>query len=203
MAGHPIRRGRPNGAGKSTLFKAIVGVLKPLAGRIERDGFAAHDIAYLPQVADIDRSLPINVYDVVAMGLWRRKGVFGGIGRKDRAAVEAGIAAVELTGFEQRVIGTLSGGHAILPGVAIGFLLAGTSVLAMATGGLIAGRGGPRRRPSSGCCCRAAISTPDAAATVTSGRAWRPAASSRQRRWRDCGQNPRRRQNNRPAGTCS
>ena len=27
----------PNGAGKSTLFKGIVGLLKPLAGRIERD----------------------------------------------------------------------------------------------------------------------------------------------------------------------
>ena len=26
----------PNGAGKSTLFKGIVGVIKPLAGRIER-----------------------------------------------------------------------------------------------------------------------------------------------------------------------
>src|SRR5580700_10750605 len=35
----------PNGAGKSTLFKAVVGVLKPLAGGIERGGFAARDIA--------------------------------------------------------------------------------------------------------------------------------------------------------------
>src|SRR5580700_8944082 len=35
----------PNGAGKSTLFKAIVGALKPLAGGIERGGFAARDIA--------------------------------------------------------------------------------------------------------------------------------------------------------------
>ena len=28
----------PNGAGKSTLFKGVVGALKPLAGRIERNG---------------------------------------------------------------------------------------------------------------------------------------------------------------------
>jgi len=101
----------PNGAGKSTLFKAIVGALKPLAGNIERNGFAAYDIAYLPQVADIDRTFPINVYDMVAMGLWRRKGLFGGIGRDDRAAIEAGIAAVGLTGFEQRAVGSLSGGQ--------------------------------------------------------------------------------------------
>jgi zinc/manganese transport system ATP-binding protein len=101
----------PNGAGKSTLFKGVVGALKPLAGGIERNGFAARDIAYLPQVAEIDRSFPINVYDMVAMGLWRRKGLFGGIEREDHAAIEAGLAAVGLTGFEQRGIGTLSGGQ--------------------------------------------------------------------------------------------
>src|SRR5437899_11114655 len=74
----------PNGAGKSTLFKGIVGVLKPLAGRIERDGLSPQDIAYLPQAAEIDRTFPINVYDLVAMGLWRRSGLFGGIGAKAR-----------------------------------------------------------------------------------------------------------------------
>jgi zinc/manganese transport system ATP-binding protein len=101
----------PNGAGKSTLFKGIVGALKPFAGAIERDGLDVRDIAYLPQVAEIDRSFPINVYDVVAMGLWRAKGAFGGIGGKDHQAIERAIAAVGLTGFEQRPIGTLSGGQ--------------------------------------------------------------------------------------------
>jgi zinc/manganese transport system ATP-binding protein len=101
----------PNGAGKSTLFKGIVGALKPLAGSIERDGLDARDIAYLPQVAEIDRSFPIGVYDMVAMGLWRTKGAFGGISGKDRAVIEAAIAAVGLTGFERRAIGTLSGGQ--------------------------------------------------------------------------------------------
>src|SRR5262249_35845713 len=52
-----------------------------------------------------------NVYDMVAMGLWRSKGLFGGIGRKERDTVVHAIAAVGLTGFEQRPIGTLSGGQ--------------------------------------------------------------------------------------------
>ena len=101
----------PNGAGKSTLFKGVVGAIKPLAGRIERNGVRPQDIAYLPQVAEIDRSFPIGVYDMVAMGLWRGKGLFGGIGRRDRDTVEGALAAVGLTGFEQRPIGTLSGGQ--------------------------------------------------------------------------------------------
>jgi len=101
----------PNGAGKSTLFKGVVGTLRPLAGRIERGGLTVRDIAYLPQIADIDRSFPINVYDMVSMGLWRRSGLFGGIGRKQRAEIETAIAAVGLTGFEDRAIATLSGGQ--------------------------------------------------------------------------------------------
>jgi len=101
----------PNGAGKSTLFKGIVGVIKPLAGRIERGDPNPQNIAYLPQAAEIDRTFPINVYDMVAMGLWRRAGSFGGIDRGARALIEQAIAAVGLSGFEDRAIATLSGGQ--------------------------------------------------------------------------------------------
>jgi zinc/manganese transport system ATP-binding protein len=101
----------PNGAGKTTLFKGIVGTLKPLAGSIERDGVAGRGIGYLPQAPDIDRSFPISVYDMVAMGLWRSRGIFGGITGKDHDAVRVAIAAVGLTGFERRAIDTLSGGQ--------------------------------------------------------------------------------------------
>ena len=101
----------PNGAGKSTLFKGVVGALKPLAGAIERSGFGARDIAYLPQAAEIDRSFPITVYDLVSMGLWRRAGLFGGISRRELDEIEKAISAVGLEGFEGRTIGTLSGGQ--------------------------------------------------------------------------------------------
>lgn len=101
----------PNGAGKSTLFKGIVGALPPLAGEISRNGLDPRDIAYLPQAAEIDRSFPISVYDMVAMGMWRRAGLFGGVGRRERDKVEHALEAVGLTGFEARPIGTLSGGQ--------------------------------------------------------------------------------------------
>jgi zinc/manganese transport system ATP-binding protein len=45
------------------------------------------------------------------MGLWSRAGLFGGIGRRDRHRVEEALAAVGLSGFERRPIGTLSGGQ--------------------------------------------------------------------------------------------
>lgn len=101
----------PNGAGKSTLFKGVVGTIKPLAGEISRAGVDPHEIAYLPQAAEIDRTFPINVYDMVSMGLWRQAGLFGGIGKDAKKKIADAIAAVGLTGFESRAIGTLSGGQ--------------------------------------------------------------------------------------------
>jgi zinc/manganese transport system ATP-binding protein len=100
----------PNGAGKSTLLKGIVGLLPPLAGSIEH-GLKPSEVAYLPQIAEIDRSFPISVYDLVAMGLWRNAGLMGRIGRGERATVGKALATVGLEGFEQRPIGTLSGGQ--------------------------------------------------------------------------------------------
>jgi zinc/manganese transport system ATP-binding protein len=100
----------PNGAGKSTLFKGLVGLLAPLSGAIDR-GLGVRDIAYLPQVAEIDRSFPINVYDLVAMGAWRRIGAFGAIRNTERDGIHGAIATVGLTGFERRPIAGLSGGQ--------------------------------------------------------------------------------------------
>ena len=101
----------PNGAGKSTLFRGLAGILKPLAGSIDLGGLDIRDIAYLPQSADIDRSFPISVFDLVATGLWRRTGFFGGMGKAAREKITQALAAVGLNGFENRAIGTLSGGQ--------------------------------------------------------------------------------------------
>ncbi|WP_036263356.1 metal ABC transporter ATP-binding protein [Methylocapsa aurea] len=101
----------PNGAGKSTLLKGIAGALSPFSGAVVLPRAKRREIAYLPQAADIDKSFPINVFDVVAMGLWKRCGLFGGISRKELDKVRDAIAAVGLDGFEDRAIGTLSGGQ--------------------------------------------------------------------------------------------
>jgi len=101
----------PNGAGKSTLFRGIAGILKPLAGSIARGGLDHRDIAYLPQSVDIDRSFPISVFDFVVTGLWRSTAFFGGMGKTERDKIVQALAAVGLNGFENRAIGTLSGGQ--------------------------------------------------------------------------------------------
>jgi zinc/manganese transport system ATP-binding protein len=101
----------PNGAGKSTLLKGLSGLLTPIGGRILRDGLSARDIAYLPQSADIDQSFPLDVLDFVSTGAMRRIGFFGRVDRMERARIGAAMHAVGLEGFEDRQIGTLSGGQ--------------------------------------------------------------------------------------------
>jgi zinc/manganese transport system ATP-binding protein len=100
----------PNGAGKSTLLKAIAGELQPLEGRY-RLGVPRERIAYLPQRGELDLSFPLSVFDMVAMGLWRRLGAFGRLTRGDADRVHDTLAHVGLAGLENRPVGTLSGGQ--------------------------------------------------------------------------------------------
>jgi zinc/manganese transport system ATP-binding protein len=99
----------PNGSGKSTLLKGIVGVIKPMAGRIEHH--AGCRMAYLPQHSEIDRHFPAQVRDIVALGLWPKRGMLGRLNGEDRQEIGHALAAVGLDGFEERPLDTLSGGQ--------------------------------------------------------------------------------------------
>ncbi len=110
-AGDLIAVAGPNGAGKTTLVKALAGALRPLEGRIEHAALQRRDIAYLPQLAEIDRSFPVDVRSLVAMGLYGARGAFGRIDQADIARVETAIRSVGLEGLARRAIGTLSGGQ--------------------------------------------------------------------------------------------
>jgi zinc/manganese transport system ATP-binding protein len=101
----------PNGSGKSTLCKGIMGLLRPIGGHIERAHAGPGAIAYLPQAAEIDRSFPTPVADLVALGLWARRGPFGRIGPADATRLGEALAAVGLEGFAGRALDTLSGGQ--------------------------------------------------------------------------------------------
>lgn len=101
----------PNGAGKSSLLKGIAGEIKPMQGQLSMRGINRREIAYLTQQSTLDLAFPINVFDLVAMGLWKHTGAFGGIGRAGRLAVTRALETVGLSGLAERPIGTLSGGQ--------------------------------------------------------------------------------------------
>lgn len=103
----------PNGSGKSTLLKALSGELSPMEGSFHMPLHKKEplNIAYLPQQSDLDRRFPISVFDLVAMGLWRRIGGFRGLSASQRNEVRVALARVGLQDFARRSIDTLSGGQ--------------------------------------------------------------------------------------------
>jgi len=101
----------PNGAGKSTLIKGMLGLVTPLRGQVLLADDLRADIACLPQTGDLDRTFPVSVYDLVAMGRWRHHGAWRGVTADDHARIEAALEQVGLSDLRQRMIGTLSGGQ--------------------------------------------------------------------------------------------
>lgn len=101
----------PNGAGKSTLLKGIMGQLKPLDGSICHPLLSRNDIAYLPQQSQVDRSFPITVEELVSLGAWKQTGAFGRLRMRHKNRVSEALSKLGLTGFEKRMISSLSGGQ--------------------------------------------------------------------------------------------
>ncbi|MDJ0974449.1 MAG: metal ABC transporter ATP-binding protein [Planctomycetota bacterium] len=105
----------PNGAGKSTLLLSTLGLLPPLAGRVEVFGQplerVRHRVAYVPQRRSVDWDFPATVMDVVLMGTYGRLGWFRRPGKTQRAEAMAALELVEMVEQADSQISELSGGQ--------------------------------------------------------------------------------------------
>src|SRR5699024_6224085 len=95
----------------STLIKGIMGQISPIRGHIRLAVDGRKNLACMPQADAMDRTFPMTVYDLVALGAWSRVGAWRGFSRDEHERVMAALEQVGLGGFASRIIGTLSGGQ--------------------------------------------------------------------------------------------
>jgi zinc/manganese transport system ATP-binding protein len=100
-----------NGAGKSTLLAAIAGIVPLAGGAVDCAARRWRRLAYLPQLAAIDRDYPLTVSELITLGGWREFGAFRSPGSAMRARAAAAAATVGLAGRMARPIGELSVGE--------------------------------------------------------------------------------------------
>ncbi|MEH2024658.1 metal ABC transporter ATP-binding protein [Nostoc sp.] len=106
-----------NGSGKSTLFKAIMGFLKPVTGRVLINGLPIKTVqkkslvAYVPQSEEVDWNFPVSVHDVVMMGRYGYMNILRIPAAKDHRVVRESLERVQMWSMRDRQIGELSGGQ--------------------------------------------------------------------------------------------
>jgi ABC-type cobalamin/Fe3+-siderophores transport system ATPase subunit len=108
----------PNGSGKSTLMRALLGLIRPVAGQALVGGrpsgsWSRRELAR--EVGAVAQSepmpFPLSVRELVAMGRYPHQGVLGGERPSDREAIEQALVRCDVDHLSHRAVDTLSGGE--------------------------------------------------------------------------------------------
>ncbi len=101
-----------NGSGKSTLMKTILGLQKPIGGRIVfGDRLRQTEIGYLPQQTAVQKDFPATVREIVLSGCQARCGRKPFYGRDEKQLAKENMGRMNLTPLSGRCYRELSGGQ--------------------------------------------------------------------------------------------
>ncbi len=98
----------PNGSGKTTFLKTLLGNIKALSGKIEKNNLV---FGYVPQRDLVQPLLPYNVHDVVMMGRYSMMKLFKSPGINDEKIVNESMDRVEISSLKSFNYNSLSGGQ--------------------------------------------------------------------------------------------
>lgn len=98
----------PNGAGKTTILRAILGLLKPQKGKIERKNV---HVAYVPQRDSMDETFPLTAHDIVLMGRYPFISLFKRPSNSDRDKAMESLEYIGMSDYKNSFYSELSGGQ--------------------------------------------------------------------------------------------
>lgn len=105
----------PNGAGKSTLLKGILGLIPHLTGKVLIKNQPVKkiykQIAYVPQISNVNWDFPTTVLDVVLMGRYPHLNWFRRPSKSDKKKALEALKMIQMDEFANRQINQLSGGQ--------------------------------------------------------------------------------------------
>jgi zinc transport system ATP-binding protein len=103
----------PNGGGKTTLLKTILGLVKPISGKLifNKELLGNSNIGYLPQISTGDNNFPVTVKDVILSGLMIQKGLITRMTTADRKKARMVIEELGLADLSDSSLSELSGGQ--------------------------------------------------------------------------------------------
>ena len=103
----------PNGGGKTTLLRVILGLVKPVKGKMvfNNELLDGNSIGYLPQMSTGDINYPVTVTDIILSGLMIRKGIISRMSASDKKKADTVIDELGLAGMSKSTLNELSGGQ--------------------------------------------------------------------------------------------
>jgi zinc transport system ATP-binding protein len=103
----------PNGGGKTTLLRVILGLVKPITGKMvfNYELLNGNSIGYLPQMSTGDINYPVTVTDIILSGLMIRKGIISRMSASDKKKADNVIDELGLSGMSESTLNELSGGQ--------------------------------------------------------------------------------------------
>ncbi|MBR1414194.1 MAG: metal ABC transporter ATP-binding protein [Bacilli bacterium] len=101
----------PNGSGKSTLIKGILGLIKPIKGKIIYNDLKPNFIGYMPQETKVNSNFPATVFEIVLSGTLNRLGLKSFYTKKEKQIALSNLKILGIESLKNKSFGDLSGGQ--------------------------------------------------------------------------------------------
>lgn len=101
----------PNGSGKSTLIKGLLGLIKPVKGKVIYKNLKQNFIGYMPQEVKVDSNFPASVYEIVLSGTLNKLGLKPFYTRREKEKANESLKTLKIENLKDKSFTELSGGQ--------------------------------------------------------------------------------------------